>query len=136
MNVVRWSPFREFDDFFRGFAGPAEPVRNASWVPPADVYESDSGYHIDLELPAISRDDVSVLVKDGVLSVSGERKSTTGDARLHRAERVYGAFERRFRLPENADEQAIEATASDGVLRLVIGKREQDGPRRIEVQVH
>ena len=122
MNVVRWSPFREFDNLFQGFERPSLPVRRADWLPLVDIRESGDAYQIDVEIPAVASEDLSVSVADGVLSVSGERKSPESEenedskGRVHRTERHYGLFERSFKLPEDADGEAITATRRDRVL--------------------
>ena len=137
MNVVRWSPFREFDNMLQAFERSAAPVRRADWLPLVDIRETDSAYQIDVEVPAVASEDLSVSVAEGVLSVSGERKSDTQDkeGRVHRTERRYGRFVRSFQLPEDANEEAVSATSRDGVLYLKIAKREPVVARAIEVKV-
>ena len=138
MNVVRWSPFREFDNFFEGFERPvAAPMRRADWLPLVDIRETDRDYQIDVEVPAVASEDLSVSVQDGVLTVSGERKSRKEEeqGRVHRTERRFGRFVRNFQLPEDADAEAISATNRDGVLYLSIGKTAAKMPRTIEVKV-
>ena len=138
MNVVRWSPFREFDHLLEGFERPAAaPLRRADWLPLVDIRETDHNYQIDVEVPAVASEDLSVSVQDGVLSVSGERKSARNDEtdKVHRTERRYGRFLRHFQLPEDADPEAVTATTRDGVLYLSIGKTPAKMPRTIEVKV-
>ena len=105
------------------------------WVPVADVWETPSAYRIDLEVPAVAAEDVSVALEDGVLTVSGERKrAEPGESdRALRRERHHGRFSRRFRLPKDADQGAIEARVEQGVLSLSIAKQAERQPRRIEV---
>jgi HSP20 family protein len=137
MSIVRWNPWREFDDFFPRLAPPSESLAGSEWLPAVDISETDTAYHIDLEIPAIARDDVNVAVKDGVLTVTGERKvEKQTDGKTHRVERQYGKFARSFRLPENVDDGSISAKAKDGVLYVVVSKKEQEQPRQIEVKVH
>ncbi len=138
MNVVRWSPFREFDNLFQSLERPSAPVRRADWLPLVDIRESERDYQIDVEVPAVALEDLSVSVADGVLTVSGERKATESEeenGRLHRVERRYGRFVRNFQLPDDADAEAISAESKDGVLYLKIAKREQALSRNIEVKV-
>jgi HSP20 family protein len=141
MGIVRRVP-RDLDDLF-GWLGDfnrnalGEGLDTVDWTPPVDIRETDDGYRIDVELPAVAADDVKVNVKDGVLIVSGERryeKETEG--KVHRIERRYGKFTRSFRLPENVNEDKIDATSKNGVLTLSIAKREEVKPRSIEVKVH
>ena len=135
MTLMRWNPIREFDDLFaRGFLGESYN----DWLPPVDVREFDDSYRVDVELPAMSPEDVSVTFKDGVLTVTGERRyeRTHESEKVHRTERRFGKFTRNFRLPEDADEEAIEASANRGVFSITVGKREKAKPREIEVKVH
>ena len=139
MNVVRWSPFRELDNLMQALDRPLPQVRRADWLPLVDIRETTAAYELDVEVPAVASEDLSVSVADGVLSVSGERKSQTledeNDSRIHRVERRYGRFVRNFQLPEDADEEAITASSRDGVLYLKIAKRPTKVPRTIEVSV-
>ena len=138
MSIVRWNPWREFDDFFTNVAAvPSEHIARSEWLPPVDISETETEYRIDVEIPAVARDDVAVSVKDGVLTVTGERKvEKDTDGKRHRVERQYGRFSRSFRLPENVDEDHISASSRDGVLYLVVSKKEKEKPRTIEVKVH
>ena len=137
MSIVRWNPWREFDDFFPRLSAPSEGLASSEWLPAVDISETDAAYHIDMEIPAIARDDVNVAVKDGVLTVTGERKvEKETDGKQHRVERQYGKFSRSFRLPENVDESSITAKSKDGVLYVVVNKKEKEQPRQIEVKVH
>jgi HSP20 family protein len=138
MSIVRWNPWREFDDFFTNVAAvPSEHMARSEWLPPVDISETETEYRIDVEIPAVARDDVTVSVKDGVLTVTGERKvEKDTDGKRHRVERQYGRFSRSFRLPENVDEDHISATSKDGVLYLAVAKKEKEKPRTIEVKVH
>ena len=137
MNVVRWSPFREFDNLFQALERPTAPVRRADWLPLVDIRETPQDYQIDVEVPAVASEDLSVSVADGALTVSGERKSVEEDneGRVHRTERHYGRFVRSFRLPEDADTDAISAESRDGVLYLKIGKQASAEAKTIDVKV-
>ena len=139
MNMVRWSPFREFDNMLTALEGPATPVRRADWLPLVDIRENGSEYQIDVEVPAVAAADLSVTVADGVLTVSGERKNVEpaqdSDERVRRIERRYGKFVRNFQLPEDADYDAIDAEARDGVLYLKVAKRASATPKEIEVKI-
>tara|TARA_B100000676_G_scaffold299734_1_gene344465 strand:+ start:217 stop:639 length:423 start_codon:yes stop_codon:yes gene_type:complete len=137
MSIVRWNPWCEFDDFFPRLSAPSESLSTSEWLPAVDISETDTAYHIDVEIPAIGREDVNVALKDGVLTVTGERNvEKKPDGKRHRVERQWGKFSRSFRLPENVDEGSISAKSKDGVLYLVVNKKEKEQPRQIEVQVH
>lgn len=148
-NLTRWNPVNEFEDLInrynRYFGVPSRNGERESkdlfsrtdWAPAVDIKESPNAFSIDAELPGMSKDDVKVTVQDGVLSIQGERRQEeeTGDSRHHRVERVYGSFIRRFTLPENVDENSIQANFKDGVLSLTLTKAEPKEPKAIEVNV-
>jgi HSP20 family protein len=147
MRVIHWEPFRDIDDVFDRFfadtlrrqarpAGQAQTGRD--WAPVADVTESQSEYLIKAELPEVRKEDLSLTVQDGVLTLCGERKQEklAEGEKTHRIERFYGTFARRFALPENADEQAIRAESRDGLILIHIPKQKvvQPQPRQITIQ--
>ena len=135
MSIVHWNPWRELDDLFTRVAQPSEPLGRSEWLPAVDITETERDYRIEVEIPAIPPENVDVSVKDGLLTISGERRSESesGEGKRHRVERRWGKFSRSFRLPENADHGGIEARAKDGVLYLTVAKQEKARPRKIEV---
>ncbi|MCM2309999.1 MAG: Hsp20/alpha crystallin family protein [Steroidobacteraceae bacterium] len=147
MRVIKWEPFRDMDDVFDRFVTEslrrwprqaAESRQSHDWAPAADVSETEAEYLIKADLPEVRKEDVSVTVQDGVLTLAGERRQEKREEteKLHRVERVYGSFARRFALPENADEQGIRAESRDGVILIHIPKVKvvQPQPRQITVQ--
>jgi HSP20 family protein len=137
MSIVQWNPWREFDDLFSRIASaPGEQLARSEWVPPVDITETDTAYELELDIPAVSAASVNVALKDGVLTVSGERVfDQERGGKRHRVERRFGRFSRSFRLPEDIDEEGIAATARDGVLTVSINKKAKAQPRTIQVQV-
>lgn len=147
MRVIKWEPFRDMDDVFDRFFADSmrrwprvatEGRTGQDWAPAADVSETEAEYLIKADLPEVRKEDVSITVQDGVLTLSGERrqeKRADGE-KQHRIERVYGSFMRRFALPENADEQGITAESRDGVIQIHIPKVKvvQPQPRQITIQ--
>ena len=85
----------------------------------------------------MAKEDVSVRVEDGVLSISGERKTEEekNEKKIHRAERSYGRFDRSFRVPENADASKVTARFKDGVLQVVLPKLAQAKAAAVEINV-
>ena len=147
MRVIKWEPFRDVDDVFDRFF--AESMRRwprvgaatqqpREWAPAADVSETDGEYLIKAELPEVRKEDVSITVQDGVLTLAGERRQEKVEEqeKIHRIERFYGSFARRFALPENADEQGIRAESRDGVIVIHIPKQRvvEPQPRQIQIQ--
>jgi HSP20 family protein len=121
-----------------------EPLRNigkkiADWfAPPSEASAAEDFYEIVVELPGVKAEDIDVAVHDGSLVVSGEKHSYHQDSgrTYFFSEREYGAFQRTFRLPPDADETVIDAAHGDGVLTVRIAKRnpEHTDRKRIEVR--
>ncbi len=171
MAIVRFNPLnevlglqREMNRLFDTFA-PArrddEGYESAVWRPVVDVHEDENGYSIDIELPGMKRDDVTINYQDGTLAVSGERRyehevgapASDGDGArakengngddsgtvrkrpvtVHRVERSYGKFYRSFTFPSAIDEKGIKATFHDGVLNVRVPKAEEVKPRKISI---
>lgn len=121
---------RVFDNFLGGgfFGRPALASRTetaALVAPDIDVRENDKEVVFEAELPGIDEKDVQVAVRDGVLSLKGEKKSERDEKKdtYHLVERSYGSFERSFQLPDSTDEEKIKADFTKGVLRIVVPKR-------------
>ena len=146
MELVRWEPFAGFgnsryvfDNLFDDNFGRSSAQPNTSkWYPAVDVLESKDSYHIRAELPGMKKEDIKVEVKDGTLTLSGERKSEklAEDVEYRHVERVDANFWRSFSLPETVKRDGIEATYKDGVLEIRVPKAEEAKPRQIEVSVH
>jgi HSP20 family protein len=104
--------------------------------PAVDVREDATRLEITAELPGLARKDVEVLVKDGVLTLRGEkrREAEPAEGRAHRVERRWGAFARSFVLPETVDATAVEARFRDGVLTVVLPKRPESRPLSVEIR--
>ena len=97
-----------------------------SWMPSANIKERAGDFKIDLAVPGMEKKDFSVEVENGILTVSGERKEETKEEneKLTRREFHYGSFKRKFSLPETTDAENISAQYKDGVLSLIIAKRD------------
>jgi HSP20 family protein len=123
-----WNPFdslqreveRLFDDFSRGYATP----RTQDLTPSIDVTETDKEIEITAELPGLEDKDVQVNVADNLLTIRGEKRAEREDKNkdYHVVERSYGSFSRTLELPEGVDADAIQATISKGVLKVVVPK--------------
>ena len=149
-KVTTWNPLREIDEpqnrlhrfFLGGFPnrmGTSEipTLAVADWSPEVDISEDDHGYLLKADLPEMKKDDVKVTVEDGILSVSGERKTEKEDLKkkFHRIERCYGTFRRSFTLPEDADSTKVTAEFRDGVLKVHLPTNGIARSKAIEVKV-
>jgi HSP20 family protein len=150
-TLTTWNPLREmeefqnrFNTFFGGF--PTFPFRFPKngerfklpdWSPLVDIIEDDHEYLFKADLPEMKKDHVNVRIEDGLLYISGERKTEKEEKKrkFHRLERFFGNFERTFTVPEDADATKIMAEFRDGVLQVHLPKRPMPKPQAIEVTV-
>ena len=146
MNLVRWNPLREMstlqnrvnsllnEPFFRS-GGEDDDLGWGSWYPAVDMFDDDDKIVIKAELPGVDKKDISVDVKDRVLTLSGERNydNEVKEENYYRRERGYGKFKRAFNLPADVDPDKIKADFKDGVLKVEMPKPEAQKPKRITV---
>lgn len=147
-QLTMWNPFRELDEVqnrLGSFFGGRFPrsgdgnggLQLADWSPQVDITEDDKEYLIKADLPEMKKDEIKVNVAEGVLTVSGERKTEKEEKnkKFHRIERSYGTFERSFTLPDDANGAKVSAEFKDGVLRVHLPKTPVAKPKAIEVKV-
>ena len=106
------------------------------WLPATDVREDDESIDIDIELAGIDPEDVDINVENGVLTVSGEKRTERKEGKegqYHSVERRYGSFVRSFQLPQGVDESKITANFDHGLLTVEIPKSALPQPRRIQI---
>ena len=145
MAIVRWDPFRDlnmlqdrmnrlFDDAGRPWRTD-EPAATTSWSPSVDIFETEGEIVVKAELPGMDRKDIQLNLENNVLSLRGERKfqKETKDDNYHRIERSYGVFSRSFSIPATVDEERIRADYKDGVLKIVLPKKDQAKPKQIKI---
>ena len=140
---------REFEElqtrlaslFGRPLPGNGEGERNsitlADWTPLVDVSEDGKEYLIKADLPGVKKEDVKVSIDNGVLTLSGERRSEKEEKgqKFHRIEKSYGSFQRSFTLPEGTDDAKIVAEFKDGVLNVRLPKSETAKSKSVAVKV-
>ncbi|PAZ17325.1 heat-shock protein Hsp20 [Streptomyces sp. SA15] len=132
-------PLAEFDDLFGRMGSLLESTvggaltEGAAWAPLADFAETDDAYQIDVDVPGVKRDDISIEVTDREMVISGEFKERERGGVLRRGTRRTGRFEYRTMLPGEINAEGINATLSDGVLTVTVPKAEAARPRRIEI---
>ncbi len=149
-KLITWNPLREMDEaqnrlnrfFLDGFpnrmgSGEIHNLAVADWSPEVDISEDDHGYLLKADLPEMKKDDVRVTVEDGILNVSGERKTEKEDQKrkFHRIERSFGTFRRSFTLPEDADSTKVTAEFRDGVLKVHLPTTARPRSKAIQVKV-
>lgn len=138
--LANWDEFtRDFDGVFGDFDKVFAPFRKTTerlWSAPVDIHETDKDYKITLDLPGMKKEDIHIEIVNTQVSIYGERKGEqeSKDAKTHRLECWRGQFRRTFNLPENVDQQKIEADYSDGVLHVSIPKVEAVQPKKIAIK--
>ena len=153
MAIVKWDPFscgpfrelsemqdrmnRLFEDALARTRVVKEGLGEGVWTPPVDIYETTEDLVIKAELPGLSTEDVNVRVEDNVLTLKGERKRKEGVGRenYHLIERSYGRFRRSFVLPNNVDQQKVQAQFKDGILFIAIPKLKRIRPKKIAIEI-
>jgi len=146
MTLVRWTPTREmttfqdrinrfFDDSFCRTGYNDDSVTLSTWHPMVDIYDSNDKIVIQAELPGIEKKDISIDLKDRVLTLKGERSADHAlkEDRYYRRERTYGKFERSFTLTAGLNPDKIKADYRDGVLKIEIPKPEEEKPKQITI---
>jgi HSP20 family protein len=148
MDLVRWEPFEglnriqsRINDLFDEAFGRSRNYQTATggfWHPAVDILESRDAYLIRAELPGMKKEDFNLEVKDGTLTLSGERKfeEPANGVEYHRVERTAGKFSRSFYLPQTVRHDSIKAVYRDGILEVHVPKAEEAKPRQISVSVN
>jgi HSP20 family protein len=142
MALIRWEPAREVDTLqnevnrvFDAFFGNGPGTRVRRWVPAMDLVETGEQLVLRADLPGLTKDDVELEVKDGVLTISGERKADHEEKSegYYRVERAFGRFSRSLTVPDGIDAEGITADFNEGVLEVRIPKPAERKPHRIAI---
>ena len=145
MSIPRYDPFRDLrtlqDDvnrlfstsFSRSFGD--DGIARGAWTPGVDIYENKDEIVLEAELPGMNREDFELTVENNVLTLRGERRFEKKEEadNYHRVERSYGTFSRSFTLPPTVAADTATAEYKNGVLRVVLRKREEVKARRIQI---
>ncbi|NQS98288.1 MAG: Hsp20/alpha crystallin family protein [candidate division Zixibacteria bacterium] len=146
MNLVRFNPTRDLwkvrTDMDRLFnqlfsrTHEADEYPEVDWSPRLDIAENDSDFTINVELPGIKRDDITITLQDDVLTLKGEKRTgkDSKEHNYHLCERSYGKFVRSFRLPNYFDSEKIDASFKDGILILTLPKLAETKAKQIEIK--
>jgi HSP20 family protein len=134
---------RMLDDLWRGFEFPARRVvaKAAAFAPRMDYCETDDEIRIDAELPGLDAEDIDVSLEDGVLTIEGDRQDEHSEASESKgsryAETFRGHFERRIRVPDAVDAEAVRAIYKNGLLSVTLPKPPEAEPevRTIPISV-
>ena len=146
MTLVKFNPEKVNNSLLPGFNDVFETIFNDTFfndrmisrVPAANISETADHYHVELAAPGLKKEDFKLNLERNVLSVSVERRSeNTGEQKnYNKREYSYTSFVRSFTLPDSADYNRIEASYTDGVLKVDIAKKEEAKAvtRQIEIK--
>ena len=123
----------EMDRLFNRFFGELRPMEVVGSCV-VDVSEDDEHVFINAELPGMTREDLELTLENGLLTISGEKKSETIPGNEDLNERYYGRIYRSLTLPSGVDEKKVRATMKEGILRIVLDKTPESKPHRIPIE--
>lgn len=137
MAITRYEPWGLLSQLQRELErGVAEgSTATAEWAPAVDIKEEANRFVIYADIPGVKPEAIDISMHDGVLTIKGEKSSESKTEKdgYKRVERTYGSFYRRFSLSDTANPDAISASSKNGVLEIVIPKREAVLPKKINV---
>lgn len=145
-EIVPWRPFREldrirrevdrlWDSFFE--KRPARVEEVSEWFPSLDVSETDSEYIVKVEVPGIDPKDINISLMNNLLTIKGEKKQEKEEKEenYHLLERSYGSFTRSIRIPSQIQNDHINASYKNGVLKIILPKTEEAKKKEIKIKV-
>ncbi len=148
MSIVRWDPFRDvavlqdrinriFNESFGVSRELDDDVSLYDWRPPVDIYETTDGFILKVELAGVEKEDVSVEVKDNVLTLNGERllDPEIKDEHYYRKERTFGKFHRSFTLQESIKPEQVKASFKNGVLTIAVPRPTEEKSEQVTVNI-
>lgn len=142
MVYVKWEPFRDLmamqDRMTRLFDETLsriwkEDMPRGVWSPPVDILEKGNEVILKIDLPEMNQNEIDIKVEENTLIIQGERKfvKETSDTNYLQIERPYGTFRRTVAFPREIDQEKVKAAYKDGVLRVVLPRREEIQPKKI-----
>ena len=146
MAILKGDPFKDimtlrdrmerlFEESLNRLKEAGDDMSHSSWSPSVDIYETIQNMTINVEIPGVEKEDITVEVKNNSLYLQGERKfeQCIDEENYHRMERSYGTFSRVFSLPMSVDQDQVKASFKNGVLEITIPKTEESQPTQIDV---
>jgi len=126
---------RAFNEPFPGVEW--APEIGTAWTPAVDIFEEPEVLRLVVELPGVKPEDVKLTVEGNLLTIKGTKEQVAEEKaeKVHRYERVYGAFERSFTLPATVEPEKIKAAYENGLLTVLVPKQEKAKAQQIKVEV-
>lgn len=141
MLLTRYDPLKELrtleERINAVFSSDMNKEVLSNFTPSVNTREGEYAYHIDVDLPGVKKEDISVKVENNVLTLKGERKSKEEVKKedYYKMESSFGSFIRSFTLPDNIDAENIHAENKDGVLEITLPKKEQKNKAAKQIKV-
>jgi HSP20 family protein len=149
MAIDKWSPLKELEDMrrdmdrlFDEFTKPARrrriwPKSEGLVIPSIDLYDKKTDIVVKIELPGVRREDIDLTITKDTLMLKGEIKKDDDvqEEDYYISERMFGSFSRTVALPCEVESEKAQATMNNGLLEIVIPKREQARPKEIKIEV-
>ena len=153
MKLVPWKAretgldlFEDLEDIQRemnrlfdvGFRRPLKAGNGGTlWAPAVDIVDDKDQIKVKADLPGMKKDEIEVNFENDILTIKGEKKEEKEikEKDCIRSERYYGAFQRSFSLPSSVDASKVNASYKDGVLEIILPKKEGAKPKQIKVDI-
>ena len=112
-------------------------VMEGAWSLSVDLFESIVNVMVKVDLPGMKKEDINVSVHGDIITIKGEKKTEkeSGEEGRVKTERFYGTFNRVMTLPAEVDETKVKASYRDGVLEIILAKKEEQKPKQIKVDI-
>lgn len=146
MDLIQWKPFREvsrlrsemdrlWDEYFGAGRRAFRPLEE-EWLPAVDISESEDKITVKAEIPGMEAKDIDISMSGDTLTIKGEKKTEKEEKEenYHVVERSYGSFRRSMKLPAVVNADKVDATYKNGVLTVVLPKKEEVKPKAIEIK--
>jgi len=146
MSLVKFNPEKNHKSLMPGFDDVFSSIFNDTFfsdrtmtrVPAVNISESQDYYHVELAAPGLQKEDFKINLDQNVLTISVEQSAheNVNERNYNKREFSYSSFVRSFTLPDSADDTKIEASYTDGILKIDIAKREEAKSviRQIEIK--
>ena len=130
-----YSALSLFEDSLNRFFSEAPSDR--PWSPAVDIAENENELVLTADIPGVQMGDIDIRLEDGTLTLTGSRKFENEEKKsgYHRIERSYGSFRRVFALPDSIESEMVSASYENGVLKVMLPKKEIAKPRSIKVEL-
>jgi HSP20 family protein len=145
MALEKWEPFRDLmamqDRMTRLIDETLsriwkEEVVRGAWSPPVDILERGNEIVLKVDLPEVNQNEIEIRVEENTLTIQGERRfiKEIPDENYIQVERPYGTFRRTFNIPRTIDQEGIKASYKDGVLRVVLSRKQETQPKHVVIE--